>query len=96
MVYKRLFPSPRGRKAEPEYDEMFHEREMARAFGAKGAKIPSYTDLASRIVGFGDRRQRVIRAFQRRKKSLRLPDPPKNRRTKRGASTLAVPRNRNR
>ena len=78
MVYKRLFPSPRGRKAEPDYDDMFYEREMARVFGAKGSKIPSYTELASRIVGFGDRRQRVIRGFQRRKKAQRLPDPPEN------------------
>jgi hypothetical protein len=76
-----LFPSPRGRKAETDYDSLYHEREMAKL---SSGKVPSYTDLASRVSGGPlnanstlpeDIRQRLIRAYQRRR---RLPDPPQD------------------
>jgi hypothetical protein len=96
-VYKRLFPSPRGRKAENEYDKLFDERETAKVkseypgiFGESEMvhenKIPSYTELASRAFGIPVSakleddllRQRLIRAYQRRKKAQSLPDPPQD------------------
>jgi len=96
-LYARLFPSPRGRKADRKYDKLFDEREAAKVneeypglFGTTKKKhrnrVPSYTELASRFAGRAvsakpddedPDRQRFIRAYQRRKKAQRLPQPPK-------------------
>ena len=76
-----LFPSPRGRKPDKEYDDLHRERELAKL---SSGKVPSYRELASRVSSGpmnanstlpDDIRERLIRAYQRRK---RLPDPPKD------------------
>jgi hypothetical protein len=80
----RLFPSPRGSKADAIYDSLFHEREMARLSDRSSA--PGYAQLARRALALNlepsacsmdkeDVKQRFIRSYQRRKKVLRLPDP---------------------
>ena len=88
-IYKRLFPSRRGRIPLPIYADLYREREMAKLSGP----MPTYREQASKIADKADpnyidkntgisegeyRRQRVIRAYQRRRKAQHLPDPPKN------------------
>jgi len=76
----RLGASPRGRKALSIYGDLYRERELAKLSGSKG---PSHRDQASKIPDKADpnyvdkrtgvtegeyRRQRFIRASQRRQR----------------------------
>jgi hypothetical protein len=71
----RLGASPRGRKRDSEYDALIHQREMAKLSGAK----VTYWEQASKIHDKSERhyrRQRFIRASQRRQRIFS--NPPKD------------------
>jgi hypothetical protein len=74
----RLYASPRGRKPDPDYEKLFHEREMAK-LSNPGGKAPTYWEQASKIPDHADRRcrrLRFIRASQRRQRIFS--SPPKD------------------
>lgn len=79
--YDHLFDERETAKVSREYPGTLGERRKT------DDKVPSYTELASAAAGLpvsgkpedeDPARQRFIRAYQRRKKTRHIPDPPQN------------------
>ena len=79
-IYDSLFQEREREKAMQVFPGMFDECE-------RKTSVSSYTELASRVAGRpvsaktpdeDPARQRFIRAYQRRRKALRIPDPPQD------------------